>query len=141
MNKKIKKSPEDDFYQIKDTNPNKISEDKMFRIHNTREILLKRKIYILLINMGFSTKYKGFSYLLDSIKYIIERGCIEASLSKEIYESVACSYGTLAKTVEINIRNLIKCAWENGKISNSNFKCRPSNGAFIFYVVEHIFAE
>ncbi len=92
----------------------------------------------LLLNLGFSTKLDGFSFLLSAIPMYAEDP--HQSVTKELYTAVGHLYNKDARQVERSIRNAIDQAWQKGDcaIWQSCFGFapgmplpRPSNREFI----------
>lgn len=149
---KIKRFEDYDFLKVKpeDLESFLVQKEKTFKFNalinkKNEECLLEtiKKINSCLMDMGFSPKHTGYSYLLETIKILIKKDGSIGSLNNNIYPLVAAKFGTRVTNVERNIRNAIVCAWNNedklGEHEMLNmFKNRPTNREFICMCVEEL---
>lgn len=87
-----------------------------------------------LLQLGFSTKLRGFTYLREAILLMIKSQ--EQSITKELYPAVASLCNATSMQVERSIRSAIATAWQRRDASVwrayfPNEKTRPTNAAFI----------
>lgn len=91
-----------------------------------------------LLQMGFSTKHRGYSYLREAVLLMAEDP--RQSVTKELYPAVGAQCGVNASQVERSIRTAICAAWDHRpeQIWNVYFPegmeadlSRPTNAAMI----------
>ncbi len=98
----------------------------------------------ILDNLGFSTKYKGYTMLLEAIEMATEDEEKASKLSRFIYPEVAKRHDMSPSGVEKSIQRVIRSFWENGnrsfycKIAGYEVTKRPANAAFINTVASYI---
>lgn len=99
----------------------------------------------VLLNMGFSPKLRGYSYLREAILLMAENPW--QSVTKELYPAVAGRCGATVIQIERSIRSAIICAWAqgDGRIwqlyfpkTEIGFSQRPTNAAIISRLAELI---
>lgn len=78
-----------------------------------RNYIVKKRLN----QLGVSTKYIAYYYLVDILDCIIVRECKIKSFSREIYPQIAKKYGKSVYTIERDIRHFINHVWN----TNSNF--------------------
>ncbi len=74
----------------------------------------KRKIYHALLELGFPTKLKGYTYICEAA--LIMSRDFSQSVTKEIYPVIAKNVAGSAQQVERAIRNAIACAWNKRNV-------------------------
>lgn len=95
-----------------------------------------------LLELGFSPKYSGFSYLKYIITNAMQNNGIVASLANEEYPFIAVKFKTTPETIERNIRTAIMLTYnfEHAKwekvLGLFNTTKKPSNREFICMCVE-----
>lgn len=91
-----------------------------------------------LIQLAFSTKVDGFSYLTEAIPLYLQDP--DQNITKELYTAVGSRFHKSGEQVERSIRSAIHSAWErrDERLWRGYFPCdpggvvpRPSNGEFI----------
>ena len=111
--------------------------------HNVNK--LSEEITDYLIDNGFSTLHKGFSYIKECILFAVTQKGSIGSLNSNIYPYVALKYNTVVENVERNIRNAVLQAKKNN-FNNSDI-CKlaeitkMSNKVIIGYIVERSLAN
>jgi len=101
---------------------------------------LDERLAGLFLTIGIPAHIKGYQYLREAVKMVIETPDVINRITKELYPGVARRFGTSASKVERAIRHAIEVAWSRGRIDSLNkaFGCRvavkedkPTNGEFI----------
>ncbi len=104
-----------------------------------------KEITDLLISLGFKPDKVGFVYLEEVLEYIYA----DPSLTlKEAYKKIIQSKeATNRCTIDGSIRNIIRSAFDSGKLMNLNKKMGievieqndcPTNKLLIFYLIRYI---
>lgn len=115
-----------------------------------KPITLEEKISEIFISIGIPPHIKGYGYLREGIKMMIERPYVINSVTKELYPSIAKKFSTTASKVERAIRHAIEVAWNRGRIDaiNAIFGARiylgtekPTNSEFIALVADKLILE
>lgn len=88
-----------------------------------------------LLQLGISTKLRGFTYLREAILLMIKDP--NQSITKELYPAVADLCNATSMQVERSIRSAITTAWQQRdasvwRIFFLNDQARPTNAAFIY---------
>ncbi len=98
----------------------------------------RTRIGDMLIELGISTKLKGFEY--TRLAALIMCKDFSQSITKELYPAVAAAFGASATQVERSIRNAIEIAWKkrNTQVWSRYFDnqtgenaVKPTNAEFI----------
>ena len=102
----------------------------------------------LLLSLNVPTKLRGYGYLREAV--LLQMDDPGRMVTKEIYPMVAQQYGSSSVQVERSVRSAINTAWERRDEQiwrlyfqpegGSGLK-RPSNGAFIARLADHILLE
>lgn len=96
---------------------------------------------LLLYDIGVSGKKKGYQYICESVKLIIEQPKLMDSITKELYPIIGKKYHATPVSVERSIRFAINAAWDNKRTSDIDpaaDSARPSNGKFISYLASNV---
>ncbi len=113
-------------------------------------VTIDEKISEIFISIGIPPHIKGYAYLREGIKMMIERPYIINSVTKELYPSIARKFSTSASKVERAVRHAIEVAWNRGRIDaiNAIFGARiylgsekPTNSEFIALVADKLILE
>ncbi len=97
--------------------------------------------------IGVPAHIKGYLYLREAIKTVVNDIEMLSAVTKELYPSIAKRYNTTSSRVERAIRHAIEVAWSRGKVDtiNSLFgytihndKGKPTNSEFIAMVADKI---
>jgi len=111
---------------------------------------LDEKIAGIFITVGIPAHIKGYQFLREGIKMVVETPEIINSITKKLYPSIAAKYNTSASKVERAIRHAIEVSWSRGKIENINALFglkvyavheKPTNGEFIALVADKMLIE
>ncbi|MBE5801666.1 MAG: sporulation transcription factor Spo0A [Clostridiales bacterium] len=111
---------------------------------------LDERLGSLFLTIGIPAHIKGYQYLRQAVKMVVERPDLMSRITKELYPGIAKHFGTSASKVERAIRHAIEVAWNRGRIEtlNSAFGCRvctpedkPTNGEFIAMLADKLSME
>ena len=78
------------------------------------EMKLYIKINQMLLELGMSTRLKGYLYLQAAFYMAIENRGILNEVKKELYPGIAKIYNTTDKEVEKAIQSAIEYVWDKG---------------------------
>ena len=107
----------------------------------------EKELLEFLVNIGVPAHVKGYRYLIDAIKMVLEDGKRMNYITKYLYPEIAKRYKTKVMRVEKNIRHAIEISWERGDVALQkkifgytidDEKSRPMNSEFIAMVSEYI---
>ena len=111
---------------------------------------LEDHISNLFLAMGIPAHIKGYQYLREAIKLVIETPAMIGGITKELYPAIARRFGTSSSKVERAIRHAIEVAWSRGRVDTLNkaFGCevaqpdeKPTNGEFIALIADKLSLE
>lgn len=111
---------------------------------------LDEKISNIFITVGIPAHIKGYQYLRDGIKLVVENSQKINSITKCLYLEIAKRFGTTSSKVERAIRHAIEVAWNRGKIENINnlfgtkiytANEKPTNGEFIALIADKMLLD
>jgi len=111
---------------------------------------LDERISNIFITVGIPAHIKGYQFLREAIKIVVETPDVINSITKKLYPSIAERFDTSASKVERAIRHAIEVAWNRGKIENLNSlfgvkiytsNDKPTNGEFIALVADKMLIE
>ncbi|HOV68781.1 MAG TPA: sporulation transcription factor Spo0A [Clostridia bacterium] len=108
------------------------------------------KISTVFITIGIPAHIKGYHFLREAVKMVMDNPDIINRITKELYPGIAKRYNTSASKVERAIRHAIEVAWTRGKIENINHlfgynvygrNDKPTNGEFIALIADKLLLE
>lgn len=108
------------------------------------------KLASLFLTIGIPAHIKGYSFLREAVKMVVDNPDVINRITKELYPGVARHFGTSASKVERAIRHAIEVAWSRGRIDTLNkaFGCKvacpedkPTNGEFIAMLADKLSLE
>lgn len=108
---------------------------------------LEDRLSNLFLAMGIPAHIKGYQYLREAIRLVIEKPDMIGGITKELYPTVARRFNTSSSKVERAIRHAIEVAWSRGRVDTLNkaFGCRvahpdekPTNGEFIALIADKL---
>lgn len=108
---------------------------------------LDEKITSVFLMVGIPAHIKGFHYLREGVRLVIEDSSYINKITKELYPAIAQSFDTTPSKVERAIRHAIEVAWNRGKIENINHvfgyqiygkNDKPTNGEFIALMADRL---
>ena len=101
----------------------------------------------LFLTLGIPAHIKGYQYLREAIRMVLENHDVINRITKELYPGIARRFDTSASKVERAMRHAIEVAWTRGRLDTVNqmygyklFKRedKPTNGEFIALVSDKI---
>ncbi len=108
------------------------------------------KLSSLFLTIGIPAHIKGYQFLREAVKMVIDKPEIINRITKELYPGIAKHFNTSASKVERAIRHAIEVAWNRGRIDTLNraFGCKvatkedkPTNGEFIAMIADKMSME
>ena len=108
---------------------------------------LEDRLSNLFLGMGIPAHIKGYQYLREAIRLVIDKPDMIGGITKELYPAIARRFGTSSSKVERAIRHAIEVAWSRGRVDTLNkaFGCRvahpdekPTNGEFIALIADKL---
>ncbi len=107
----------------------------------------EEKITNIFLTIGIPAHIKGYHFLREAIKMVVEDNDIINRITKELYPGIAKKFNTTPSKVERAIRHSIDVAWNRGKVENINQlfgyvvydkNDKPTNGEFIALVADKL---
>ena len=117
---------------------------------NRRVQTLDERLGSLFLTIGIPAHIKGYQFLRQAVKMVVEDPDRINRITKELYPGIARHFGTSASKVERAIRHAIEVAWNRGRVEtlNTAFGCRvctpedkPTNGEFIAMIADKLSME
>lgn len=108
------------------------------------------KLSSLFLTIGIPAHIKGYQFLREAVKLVINHPEMINRITKELYPGIARHFNTSASKVERAIRHAIEVAWNRGRIDTLNraFGCKvatkedkPTNGEFIAMIADKLSLE
>lgn len=108
---------------------------------------LEEKITNIFLTIGIPAHIKGYHFLREAIKMVVEDSDVINRITKELYPGIAKKFNTTPSKVERAIRHSIDVAWSRGKVENINQlfgyvvydkNDKPTNGEFIALVADKL---
>lgn len=134
--------------ELAGTQPIKVEPVRMQGIERVQSI--DEKLSSLFLTIGIPAHIKGYQFLREGVKMVVEKPDIINRITKELYPGIAKRYNTSASKVERAIRHAIEVAWNRGRIDTLNraFGCKvctkedkPTNGEFIAMIADKLSME
>ena len=106
---------------------------------------LEERIANLFLTVGIPAHIKGYQYLREAVRMVVDDPDVINRITKELYPGIARKYSTSASKVERAIRHAIEVAWNRGRVDaiNTSFVChvfsrddKPTNGEFIALIAD-----
>ncbi len=126
---------------------NRLNAPRTYIPPSKKEVNIEEKITNIFLTIGIPAHIKGYHYLREAIKMVVENKDIINRITKELYPSVAKKFNTTSSKVERAIRHSIDVAWSRGKVENINELFgyvvynkneKPTNGEFIALVADKL---
>jgi two-component system response regulator (stage 0 sporulation protein A) len=141
-----------DYYMLKPFDPRIVGRRVMdWRRPKDRDALsLDERITEVLFSAGIPAHIKGYYFLREAVKAVVEDPDVINAITKELYPEVACRFNTSALRVERAICHAISVAWSKGRMKNICradggqpylLQSRPANGKFIALIAADFLAE
>jgi len=111
---------------------------------------LDERLSSLFLTIGIPAHIKGYQFLREAVKMVIDNPDIINRITKELYPGIGKRFNTSASKVERAIRHAIEVAWNRGRIEslNTTFGCKvctkedkPTNGEFIAMIADKLGME
>ncbi|MBE5776755.1 MAG: sporulation transcription factor Spo0A [Clostridiales bacterium] len=108
---------------------------------------LEDKLSNLFLALGIPAHIKGYQFLREAIRLVLDKPDMLGGITKELYPSIAKRFGTTSSKVERAIRHAIEVAWGRGRVDalNQAFGCKvvyqdmkPTNGEFIALIADKL---
>ncbi len=119
-------------------------------VPSVRKRSLDEKITSIFLSIGIPAHIKGYQFLREGIKMVIDRPDSISSITKVLYPGIAERFETTPSKVERAIRHAIEVAWTRGRIENINEifgyniyskNDKPTNGEFIALIADRLILE
>ncbi|HBG1249819.1 TPA: sporulation transcription factor Spo0A [Clostridioides difficile] len=111
---------------------------------------IETEITNIIHEIGVPAHIKGYLYLREAIKMVIDNVELLGAVTKELYPSIAKKFNTTPSRVERAIRHAIEVAWSRGKVDTinqlfgytvHNTKGKPTNSEFIAMIADKLRLE
>jgi len=111
---------------------------------------MDEKLAGLFLTIGIPAHIKGYQFLREAVKMVVENPDVINRITKELYPGIGKRFNTTASKVERAIRHAIEVAWSRGRIDTLNkaFGCKvatkedkPTNGEFIAMIADKLSME
>ena len=111
---------------------------------------MDERIANIFLSMGIPAHIKGYHYLREAIKLVVSDREMINAITKDLYPTVALTFGTTSSKVERAIRHAIDVAWNRGQMENINLLFgtriyvkhdKPTNGEFIAMIADRLAIE
>ena len=111
---------------------------------------IDEKVASLFLTIGIPAHIKGYQFLREAVKMVMEQPDMINRVTKELSPGIARKFSTTASKVERAIRHAIEVAWSRGRIEvlNQVFGAnvcspddKPTNGEFIALVADKMSVE
>jgi len=108
---------------------------------------LEERIANLFLTVGIPAHIKGYQYLREAVRMVIDNPDLMGRITKELYPGIAHRFGTTSSKVERAIRHAIEVAWNRGRIEAldeafgrnvCSLDDKPTNGEFIALVSDRL---
>ncbi|EJA6915351.1 TPA: sporulation transcription factor Spo0A [Clostridioides difficile] len=131
--------------------PRPVQETQMTRSDFVKNVgNIETEITNIIHEIGVPAHIKGYSYLREAIKMVIDNVELLGAVTKELYPSIAKKFNTTPSRVERAIRHAIEVAWSRGKVDTinqlfgytvHNTKGKPTNSEFIAMIADKLRLE
>ncbi len=108
------------------------------------------RITNLFLTLGIPAHIKGYQYLREAVRMVLENHDVINRITKELYPGIARKFDTSASKVERAMRHAIEVAWTRGRLDAVNQmygyrvfarEDKPTNGEFIAMVSDKLSAK
>lgn len=103
-----------------------------------------KPIYDLLKELGIHRTYKGYYYVAEAVKLVMQDASLLLYISKSLYPAVARTYDTTISCVERNIRTVITACWDSEYVTDLESMAgvrlyrKPTSGEFIDILANYL---
>ena len=110
----------------------------------------EERVSNLFLSIGIPAHVKGYQYLREAVRMVIDNHDVINRITKELYPGIARRYGTSSSKVERAMRHAIEVAWNRGRLESTNQmlgvnlfseRDKPTNGEFIALVADKASGE
>ena len=114
---------------------------------DAQEESVDEQITNLFLTLGIPAHIKGYQYLREAVRMVMEDHDVINRITKELYPGVARRFDTSASKVERAMRHAIEVAWTRGRLDAVNQmygyrvfarEDKPTNGEFIAMVSDKL---
>ena len=111
------------------------------------EETVDEQITNLFLTLGIPAHIKGYQYLREAVRMVLENHDVINRITKELYPGIARKFDTSASKVERAMRHAIEVAWTRGRLDAVNQmygyrvftrEDKPTNGEFIAMVSDKL---
>lgn len=111
---------------------------------------LDERIGNIFLTIGIPASIKGYSFMREGIKMIVQKRGLGGGITKELYPAIANKFETSPSKVERAIRHAIDVGFSRGRIDKVNEifrvtafspKDKPTNGEFLAFLAEKMMLE
>ena len=108
---------------------------------------MDERIANLFLAVGIPAHIKGYQFLREAVRMVIDNPELMSRITKELYPGIARRFGTTSSKVERAIRHAIEVAWNRGRIEAldeafgknvCSLDDKPTNGEFIALVSDRL---
>ena len=112
-----------------------------------QEETLDEQITNLFLTLGIPAHIKGYQYLREAVRMVMENHDVINRITKQLYPGIARKFDTSASKVERAMRHAIEVAWTRGRLDAVNQmygyrvfsrEDKPTNGEFIALVSDKL---
>ena len=130
--------------------PVEVQADAPVRAPQPANCSLDERIANIFLSMGIPAHIKGYHFLREAIKLVVNDREMINAITKDLYPTVALNFNTTSSKVERAIRHAIVVAWTRGQMENINMLFgsklyvkheKPTNGEFIALIADRLSIE
>jgi len=116
-------------------------------VPEAQEESVDEQITNLFLTLGIPAHIKGYQYLREAVRMVLENHDLINRITKELYPGIARKFDTSASKVERAMRHAIEVAWTRGRLEAVNQmyghrvftrEDKPTNGEFIALVSDKL---
>ena len=103
-----------------------------------------KPIYDMLKSLGIHRTYKGYYYVAEAVRLVMNDASLLLYISKSLYPAIARVYDTTISCVERNIRTVITTCWESQyvtqleNLAGVHLYKKPTSGEFIDILANYL---
>lgn len=110
-------------------------------------VSIDERVTNLFLSIGIPAHIKGYGYLREAVKMVMENHDLINRITKELYPGIAHRFATTPSKVERAMRHAIEVAWSRGRLDSVNriygYKVfsaedKPTNGEFIALIADKL---
>ena len=113
----------------------------------TKDTTVDEKVTNIFLSIGIPAHIKGYQYLREAVRMVVENHDLINRITKELYPGIARRFSTTSSKVERAMRHAIEVAWSRGRLDSINriygYKVfseedKPTNGEFIALIADKV---